>query len=588
MFYRALSASPVRARRARPVLALAAVAFATGAIVGANRTASPANSLASSFVAAWTRGDYTSMYLDVDPATRRTVSPAEFVSAYRKALRTATATASSVAGGAHNLPGGVVEVPVRVRTKLFGVLKLALRVRFSEAQGRTRIAWSPSLAFPGLQPGEMLARRTALPPRATLLARDGSVLAEGSARGAGQRASPLGAVASAVPGDVAPPEGGRRLALEAQGVPPDAIVGERGLERALDARLRGAPGGELLAVPTGAEAGGRVLASAVAHPAAALRTTISPTLERAAVTALGGRYGGVVAMKPATGEILAVAGIGIDSVQPPGSTFKLVTAAAALESGITPNTLFSNPAQLDLPQTNHALQNFGGEHCLGGAAQITLAQAFQVSCNVVFGQVGLKIGADALVTQAQKFGFDGSVPFQLPWAEGQIPQAGDFAQALPALAFSAIGQEDVLANPLQMALVAGAVAHHGIEMAPRVISEIRDPSGRVVRKVDPVEYGEPISVTTASELTTMMVSVVQAGTGTAAQIPGITVAGKTGTAQTAGGSPHAWFVCFAPAEHPQIVVAVVVLNGGSLGSEATGGHVAAPIARAVLEAALRG
>jgi peptidoglycan glycosyltransferase len=351
-------------------------------------------------------------------------------------------------------------------------------------------------------------------------------------------------------------------------------------------------------------------------------TTIDPRLQRAAARALGSLPGAVVALDPRSGDILAMyanptydpnplashdsavaraaqarlvtnpekplLSRASQELFPPGSTFKMVTAAAALENGITPNTLFPNPPQLNLPQTNHALQNFGGEHCLGGAPQITLAQAFQVSCNVVFGQVGLKIGANALVTQAQKFGFDGSVPFQLPWAEGQIPQAGDFAQALPALAFSAIGQEDVLANPLQMALVAGAVANHGIEMAPRVISEIRDPSGRVVQKVDPVQYGEPISVATASELTAMMVSVVQAGTGTAAQIPGITVAGKTGTAQTASGSPHAWFVCFAPAEHPQIVVAVVVLNGGSLGSEATGGHVAAPIARAVLEAALRG
>ena len=125
-------------------------------------------------------------------------------------------------------------------------------------------------------------------------------------------------------------------------------------------------------------------------------------------------------------------------------------------------------------------------------------------------------------------------------------------------------------------------------MQPRLVTQVRDPSGRVVKRFDPVEYGRPISAQTAAELNAMMVSVVQAGTGTAAQIPGVQVAGKTGTAQTATGNPHAWFVCFAPAQNPKIVVAVVVLGGGSLGSEATGGHVAAPIARAVLEAALSG
>ncbi len=351
-------------------------------------------------------------------------------------------------------------------------------------------------------------------------------------------------------------------------------------------------------------------------------TTIDPVLQLVAARALGSLPGGVVALDPRTGDVLAMyanptfdpnpmashdakvaraeqqrlvtdpgkplLSRAFQELFPPGSTFKMVTAAAALQNGMTPDTLFPNPAVLTLPTTTHQLHNFGGEHCLGGAPQITLAQAFRISCNVVFGQVGLKVGAAALVEQAQKFGFDRTVPFEIPWAEGQIPPAQDFAQALPALAFSAIGQQDVLANPMQMALVAEAIAHGGVEMQPRLVTQVRDPSGRVVKRFDPVEYGRPISAQTATELTAMMVSVVQSGTGTAAQIPGVQVAGKTGTAQTATGNPHAWFVCFAPAQNPQIVVAVVVLNGGSLGSEATGGHVAAPIARAVLEAALSG
>jgi peptidoglycan glycosyltransferase len=351
-------------------------------------------------------------------------------------------------------------------------------------------------------------------------------------------------------------------------------------------------------------------------------TTIDPTLQRVARRALGSLPGAVVALNPKTGEVLALyanptydpnplASHNLNSVGnalkklnrdpskpllsradqelfPPGSTFKLITASAALENGMNPNTMFPNPPELDLPLTTHNLSNFGGEHCLGGAPQISLAEALQVSCNVVFGEIGLKLGAEKLVDQAMKFGFDQHVPFDIPWAEGQIPPVKEFQGATPAVAFSAIGQQSVGANPLQMALVAAAIANGGAEMRPRLVREIRDSSGRVVKTFEPSEYGRPISANTAAEMTAMMINVVQQGTGTAAQIPGIQVAGKTGTAQNSSGNPHAWFVCFAPANDPKIVVAVVVLNGGSLGSDATGGQVAAPIAKAVLEAALKG
>ncbi len=349
-------------------------------------------------------------------------------------------------------------------------------------------------------------------------------------------------------------------------------------------------------------------------------TTIDPVLQRTAEDALGNLPGAVVAMDPKSGQILAMyANPAYDPTPlashnpkavraawkrlndtpskpllsrasqelfPPGSTFKLVTTAAALENGMKPSTTFPNPAELDLPQTTNTLQNFGGEHCLGGAPQLTLAQALTVSCNVVFGEIGLKLGADKLVTQAQRFGFDQDVPFDIPFAEGSIPSASQFMDDLPGVAYSAIGQQSVGANPLQMALVASAIANGGVEMRPQLVSEIRDASGRVVKSFGPSEYGRPISARTAGELTGMMVQVVESGTGTAAQIPGVQVAGKTGTAQHPNGNPHAWFVCFGPAQNPQVVVAVIVLDGGSLGSEATGGHVAAPIAKAVLEAAL--
>jgi penicillin-binding protein A len=272
---------------------------------------------------------------------------------------------------------------------------------------------------------------------------------------------------------------------------------------------------------------------------------------------------------------------------PPGSTFKLVTASAALENGMHPDTQFPNPPALQLPNSNALLHNFGGEHCLGGIPKLTIAQALQVSCNVVFAQIGLRLGADKLVAQAQAFGFDQDIPFEVPFAEGSIPPAESFKDAESFVATSAIGQQDVRANPLQMALVAAAIANDGVEMVPHLVREIRDADGRIVKTIGPEEFGRPISEKTAVELTDMMVNVVNAGTGIAAQIPGIQVAGKTGTAEDQpNGNPDAWFVSFAPAENPRIVVAVVVLNGGSLGSEATGGRVAAPIARAVIEAAL--
>jgi penicillin-binding protein A len=355
-------------------------------------------------------------------------------------------------------------------------------------------------------------------------------------------------------------------------------------------------------------------------------TTIDPEIQRAASQALGSLPGGVVAIDPHTGDVKAIVANptydpnelasqdpkevrtawdrlnsdpdkpllsrAIDELYPPGSTFKLVTAAAALENGFGPDSTWANPPVLDLPQTTATLENFGGEHCLGGASQITLAQALTISCNVVFGEIGLRLGGAKLADQAHAFGFapdasTGDVPFDIPFQEGVFPEASYFSDRLPAVALSAIGQDNVAANPMQMALVAAAIANGGSQMRPRLVSEIRDPSGQVVESFDPEVFGQPISSQTAIQLTQMMVSVVQSGTGTAAQIPGIEVAGKTGTAQHGEGlAPHAWFVSFAPAQNPEIAVAVIVLDGGSLGSDATGGVVAAPIAKAVMEAAL--
>jgi peptidoglycan glycosyltransferase len=273
-----------------------------------------------------------------------------------------------------------------------------------------------------------------------------------------------------------------------------------------------------------------------------------------------------------------------DDFFPPGSTFKIVTAAAALEDGQRPSTTYPNPPVYDVPQTTADIHNFGGDHCLGGASRITLADALMVSCNVTFAQVGVKLGAEKLVEQAHRFGFSDGIDFDIPFQTGAIPDASAFENDIPALAQSAIGQRDVATNVLHLALIGGAIGNGGVMMEPKLVAEIRDQSGRVVRGLAPEVWGRPMSQGNARTLTQMMQRVVEAGTGTAAQIPGIPVAGKTGTAETGRGNINTtWFTAFAPANQPKIAITVVVENqaGGF------GGTVAAPIAKQVMEALLR-
>src|SRR5205085_4940134 len=204
---------------------------------------------------------------------------------------------------------------------------------------------------------------------------------------------------------------------------------------------------------------------------------------------------------------------------------------------------------------------------------ITLADALTVSCDVTFAELGLRLGASTLYDQAKKFGFDTHVPFDIPWAEGRFPPPSFFPTRLPQLAFSAVGQGNTAANPMQMALVASAIANGGVEMQPQLVREIRAPGGGVLRSFHPKVFSRPISAQTAATMTTLMESVVQSGTGTPAQIPGVQVAAKTGTAETTSGIPNVWFVAFAPGGNPRIAVAVVLLNGGGGGTAATGGTV---------------
>ena len=575
-----------RRRRARPVVALALVAFAIGAIVGAHHSASADEALAARFVRAWTERDYARMYLDLDAASQRSISAAEFAAAYQAALRTATATSLQLVGKPRRVSGGTIAVPVRVGTRLFGTLRLSFHLKLpGERREGAALAWSRSQVFPGLRPGEQLHRRTELPPRATLLARDGSVLAEGAAPGAGERSSPLGAAAIAVLGTLGPPPAARRAALEEQGVSSDAIVGSSGVERALDDRLRGTPGGQLLA-------GGRVLASSTPMAAPPVRTSVTPALQRAAVAALGSQLGGIVVMQPLTGRILAVAGIGLDSVQPPGSTFKMVTVTGVLEAGIA-NLLSSFPNATFATLDGVKLNNAGGEECGG-----TLEHAFAVSCNSVFAPLGAKLGAARLVATAERFGFnhDPGIPGA---AESTLPSASQIQGELD-VGSTAIGQGQVQASALEMAIVAATIADGGRRPQPTFLLGARPAPGEPV-----------MSPQVARTVGHLMLEVVRNGTGTAAAVPGVLVAGKTGTAELktecssasspesaeagaqeanssscagAAGEPSntdAWFAAFAPAQHPRIAVGVLLVKDGA------GGTTAAPVAREVLEAGLR-
>ncbi len=582
-----------RLRRVRPVLVLAMVAFASGAVLGARNSASSAYALADQFVTAWTRGEYATMYSDIAASSRRSTSVSEFADAYREALTTATATRLRMTGTARGVAGGGVAVPVQVDTRLFGTLSLDFTLRTVEVAGRTGIAWSRSAEFPGLRPGELLNRSMTMPRRATLLARDGSVLAESPAGVAGgappaeaTRSSPLGVVANAVLGTVGPVPASRRQELEERGVPPDATVGLSGLELALDDRLRGTPGGELLA-------GARLLAYAAPHPAPPVRTTVSPALQRAAVTALGGQLGGIVAMQPSTGQILAVAGLGLDGLQPPGSTFKMVTVTGVLAARIaSPSTVFpyATFATLDGVRLNNA----NGEDCGG-----TLELAFAVSCNSVFTPLGVKLGAARLVATAERLGFNHE-PGITGAAESTLPAASQIQGELD-VGSTAIGQGQVLATPLEMATVAATIADGG-----------RRPSPTFLLGAAPAAGVQAMSASVAHTVRRLMIGVVREGTGTAAAIPGVTVAGKTGTAElktacssssasesssteprepskegcqsaeSEAANTDAWFAAFAPALQPRIVVCVMLVKDGA------GGATAAPVAREVLEAALQG
>ncbi len=551
-----------RRLRLAPLLLLAGLSFFLGTRAATSGERAD-RQVGGAFARAWADGDLRGMYALLDGASRRRISRSALASLYRQ--NTVLATLRSARAGRASPPrGGIVRVPVRARTRIFGAFRAVLSVPVAGG----RVVYRPQVLFPGLTAANgVLSRRVALPRRAPILARGGEVLARASDRG-----SPIPDVAGEIVGELGPAPAAERLELRARGYPPGARVGLTGLERALESRLSGQPGGSL-------RAGARVLATRDPVPARAVRTSIDPRIERAAIAALAGRYGGATAVDPRTGQVLALAGIAFSAPQPPGSTFKIVTAAGALGARIV-SLRNSFPVQTAATLEGTTLSNANGESCGG-----TFEQAFANSCNSVFAPLGAKLGAARLVATAERFGFNAPAGIDGA-AESTIPPASEISGDL-AVGSSAIGQGKVQATALQMTLVAATVAAGGRRPRPTLLLGARP---RFVRAVAP---------RVVRTLRRLMLAVVAFGTGTAAAIPGVRVAGKTGTAElqdapsaqpstgTTGTTPSpprkqtdAWFVAFAPAGRPRIAAGMLLVEAGA------GGAVAAPAVRGILAAGL--
>jgi len=347
--------------------------------------------------------------------------------------------------------------------------------------------------------------------------------------------------------------------------------------------------------------------------------TLDPAVQKAAFDALGSYEGAVVALDPKTGRVLALVtspsfdtntlaehdskavnsaydallaeptnplwnrATG-DSLNPPGSTFKLVVASAALASGrYTPDSTFENPATYVLPGTSTTLHNFDGGQC-GPGDTVTLATALRLSCNIPMAELAAKLGDDAIRTEAEKYGFDTSFDIPIPTHASVYP-AGPLSDDVTAQ--TGFGQSNVKASPLQMAMVSAGIANKGVVMNPRMVDRVVATDLTVQKTFEDTQFGRALSEKDASTMTTMMIANVQNGAASGARIDGVDVAGKTGTAEHNPGDPYTlWFTGFAPAADPKIAVAVMIENGGGLGQSGTSNGIAAPIAKKVIEAVL--
>ena len=345
--------------------------------------------------------------------------------------------------------------------------------------------------------------------------------------------------------------------------------------------------------------------------------SLDATVQKAAWDALGDQQGAVVAIEPSTGRILAMvskpsfdtntlASHDTDAVNaaydqlvadpskpldnraiegnlnPPGSTFKLVVASAALASGrYTPDSAFPNVAAYTLPDSTNVVSNAGGGTC-GGGDTVNIATALRLSCNIPFAELAVELGDDAIRAEAEKYGFNSQFSMPLQSAASTYPASPN----APQTALSGFGQGDVRATPLQMAMVSAGIANEGVVMNPRMIDRVIRPDLSVASEGTSTEFGRALDSTIAAQMVTMMTANVQDGAASNARIDGVQVAGKTGTAENDSRPYTLWFTGFAPAEDPRVAVAVVVENGGGQGQSGSGNEIAAPIAKKVMEAVL--
>jgi penicillin-binding protein A len=567
--------------RALPIGAAAAVAFVIGVVAGASGGGSEA---ARAFADAWERQDFAAMHAQLSPSARDEYPLEEFTQEYVDAQATATAlrVVTDEPDSVEAESGDAEAFEATVDTRAFGQVRGRVELPLDD---EGLVAWEPQMAFPGLTPGEKLDRRTRLGERAPLLARDGTPLAEGPASA---RTSPMGASALAIAGSMGSPSRKQERDLYALGFPPGGLAGTSGLELAFNDRLAGQPSGQLLAVPAEGDTGkGRILASGHPLRGKAVKTTIDPEVQQAAVTALGSLYGGVAVLDARNGDVLGVAGLAFSAPQPPGSTFKVITATAALDEGVVkPTDEF--PVETSNSLIGREIANSDDAPCGG-----SFVRSFADSCNTVFAPLGVDVGAEELLDKAELFGFNSPPALAADNAlEALAPPASTIPDPIEsdvALGETAIGQGQVLATPLQMASVAQTIAAEGM----------RSPTS-IVRTPELRPDFEPVKVTspeTARTVRTMMIEVVRSGTGVAAQLPNAQVAGKTGTAELGpaalvpgdelepGEEPEqekdAWFLAFAPAEDPKLAVAVMIVNASG-----DGGVVAAPIAQQILASTL--
>jgi peptidoglycan glycosyltransferase len=390
-----------------------------------------------------------------------------------------------------------------------------------------------------------------------------------------------------------------------------ALGAATGIEQAMNQELSGTAGSQFLA---------RIDRILTGQPprGSNVELTLDAAVQRAAYDALGDLQGAVIAVEPSTGRVLAMVtspsfdtnllashntaevndvydALDVDptdplsnraiagDLNPPGSTFKLVVASAALASGdYTPQSTLPNPASYQLPQSSNVIFNASGGTC-GPGDTVTIADALRLSCNIPFAELAVELGDTAIREEADKYGFNASFSLPLTSTASSYPRGLDDAQT----ALTGFGQGQVTATPLQMAMVSAGIANEGVVMNPRMVDRVIGPDLSVQQTFDDTEFGRALEADVAAELSAMMVANVNDGAASGARIDGVDVGGKTGTAENGSDQPYTlWFTGFAPAQNPEVAVAVVVEEGGGQDQSGSGNTIAAPIAKKVMEAVL--